>query len=564
MMYHSAITAPEVARLEDYVRAVQRHKWVVIALTLSGLVGPLLYLSSRTVVYTATATVVLRPTPVDSVDGRLVSPNPQTEREVLASDKIADLVISELGLTAPSDRLLRNLQVEFLPSSDVLHVSYSSISAEGAAVAANAFAQTYVDHRETAAITYYESTISAADAQVAGHLEELGTIHTQIENLRGNRREVLDSLEPGDARDQVVTEIDTQLNTLQGQAAAVNASIREVEGAAASANSDLATRSTAAEVLRTATAPTDGDGADAHLIVVGGVVLGSLLAFITAFLLDRLDTKARDPEDVALALSTSIMGAIPTLGRYTRADGPIMLSTGGSARVAAAREAFRRLRSSIQFLNSSHDVSSIIVTSSSPAEGKSLTSANLAIALAQNGSRCVLVSADLRQPRLEQLFGMESSRPGLSEYLAAEAELNAEKVSGIDNLWLIRAGTPPSDPGELLSSDRFEQMIKELEHENVAYVVVDTPPVLCTADAVSAARHVDGVVVVVDTERTDTSDLLRVRAELECSGSKLVGAVLNRQRFDGGGMFRRTNSTPYRVRVRHWRSVTGRLAGRSV
>jgi capsular exopolysaccharide synthesis family protein len=146
----------------------------------------------------------------------------------------------------------------------------------------------------------------------------------------------------------------------------------------------------------------------------------------------------------------------------------------------------------------------------------------------------VLVSADLRRPTLEQMFGMEASRPGLSDYLAQAAELNAEKVPGIDNLWLIRSGTAAENPGELLNSDRFEQMVKELERENVEYIVIDTPPILNTADAVSAARYVDGVIVVVDTERTDTADLLQVRADLERSGSKLLGAVMNRQRSDRG------------------------------
>jgi capsular exopolysaccharide synthesis family protein len=192
-------------------------------------------------------------------------------------------------------------------------------------------------------------------------------------------------------------------------------------------------------------------------------------------------------------------------------------------------------------------VSSIIVTSANPAEGKSLTSSNLAIALAQNGSRCVLVSADLRRPTLEKLFGMEGPRPGLSEYLAHAAELNAEKVPGIDNLWLIRSGAPPNNPGELLNSDRFEQMVKELEREDVEYIVIDTPPVLSTADALSAARYVDGVIVVVDTERTETSDLLQVRADLERTGSKLLGAVMNRQKYERGKLLQRDRYAYTRV-----------------
>jgi Mrp family chromosome partitioning ATPase len=93
-------------------------------------------------------------------------------------------------------------------------------------------------------------------------------------------------------------------------------------------------------------------------------------------------------------------------------------------------------------------------------------------------------------------------------------------------------------------------MVKELERENVEYIVVDTPPVLSTADALSAARYVDGVIVVVDAERTNTSDLLQVRADLERSGSKLLGAVINRRKFEGGGLFRRDKYAYYKAETK--------------
>ncbi len=550
MMYQSATSAPEAARLEDYLRAVQRHKWVVLALTIFGLAAALLFNSTRTPTYTATTTVLLQPTPVGSIDGnRLVSPNLETEREILASNATANQVIADMNLTSTPGALLQNLDVDFRPDSNVLNVSYTSFDAAAAATAANAFATNYVDNREGAAAGHYETVISNAETQATGKLEEAGGLATQINDLRGQRTQIVVDTDPGDERNTLVNAVDAQINTLNTQLNALNNEIRNLNNEAAAARTTLATRSAAAEVLRNATPPGNPDGVPQSLVLVGGLFLGALLGLVTSFLLERLDTTARESEDVALALGTTVMGAIPTLGLGHRA-GPsslIMLSSGGSARVTAAREAFRRLRSSVQFLNSSSGVSSLIVTSSAPAEGKSLTSANLAIALAQNGSRCVLVSADLRRPSLEKLFGMEGPRPGLSEYLAAAAELNAEKVPGIDNLWLIRSGTPPNNPGELLNSDRFEQMVKELEREDVEYVVIDTPPVLSTADAVSAARYVDGVIVVVDIERTETSDLLQVRADLERSGSKLLGAVMNRQRFERGGLFRRDKYAYYRA-----------------
>lgn len=552
MMYQSATSAPEAARLEDYLRAVSRHKWVVIALTLLGVALALLFASTRTPTYTATSVIVLRPTPVGSVDNRLVTPNLETEREILASNATAEAVRTQLGLAASAEDLLSNLEIEFRPDSDVMQVSYTSVDRQAAATAANSFAENYVTQREAAAVGYYQARIASADASTQALIEDLGETQTVIDELQQRRTQLFTDLDAGDARNQEVAIVDSDLNTFRSEAGSIATEIRNLETDKRAAQRDVDTRAPAAEVLRNATPPLTPDGIGRNLLLAGGLMVGLLLGIVTAFLLERLDTTARDSEDVALALGTTVMGAVPTLGIGHRA-GPsslIMLSTGGSARIASAREAFRRLRSSVQFLNSSSGVSSIIVTSSSPAEGKSLTSANLAIALAQNGSRCVLVSADLRRPTLEKLFGMEGPRPGLSEYLAAAAELNAEKVPGIDNLWLIRSGTPPSNPGELLNSDRFEQMVKELEREDVEYVVVDTPPVLSTADAVSAARYVDGVIVVVDTERTETADLLQVRADLERSGSRLLGAVMNRQKFDRGGLLRRDKYAYYRADAR--------------
>ncbi len=540
MMYQTGTSGPEAARLEDYLRAVQRHKWVVMALTALGLAAALLYTTARTDTYTSTATVLLRPTP--GAANTQVLPNLEKEREVLASTRTAEAVQAQLVTAATPTELLKKLDVEFRPDSDVMQVSFTSTDQAAAAVTAQAFADIYVTQRENSATAFYQTTITTSTEQKDAATKAQGELSTQIDNLQNERAKA-----NGNA--QAIATIDTQLNDLRSQLSTLGTTARNLDNVIGDAQRTLATRSPAAEVLRQAS-PADGpDGLPSLLLLLGGLLGGLLAGVVTAFLLERLDTTARDSEDVALALGATVMGNVPTLGMGNRGGtgSLIMLTTGGSARIGAAREAFRRLRSSTQFLNSSSGVSSIIVTSANPAEGKSLTSSNLAIALAQNGSRCVLVSADLRRPTLEKLFGMEGPRPGLSEYLAHAAELNAEKVPGIDNLWLIRSGAPPNNPGELLNSDRFEQMVKELEREDVEYIVIDTPPVLSTADALSAARYVDGVIVVVDTERTETSDLLQVRADLERTGAKLLGAVMNRQKYERGKLLQRDRYAYTRV-----------------
>ncbi len=524
-MYQPNAPMAEAATLEDYLRAIQLRKWLVLALALLGLIGAYLFATSRTATYTADATVLLRNSPFGArVEGQDAAPNLETEREVMLSDRTSDAVIQALGIQATGGQLRRNLEVEFRPDSDVLTVGYTSNDPQAAATTANAFAEQYTLNREGDAQTFLNDNVESLQADITALQASLDAAQGELNELRTQRsqQQLTNASTAG---------IDAALSAASTDVSNLTTQLRNTETELRSTLQKIESRPAAAEVLRPATTPETPDGLGLGPILVGGLMLGLIMGVVGAFLLERLDTTARDEDDVALALGTSVIGSIPTLGIGHRGGSGslIMLSSGGSNRFAAAREAFRRLRSSVQFLNTSSGVSSIIVTSSTPAEGKSLTAANLSIALAQNGSRVVLVSADLRRPTLERMFGMEANRPGLSDYLAHAAELNAEKVPGIDNLWLIRSGTAPENPGELLNSDRFEQMVKELEREDVEYIVVDTPPVINTADAVSAARYVDGVIVVVDTERTATADLLQVRADLERSGSKLLGAVMNRQ-----------------------------------
>ncbi|MEM7274402.1 MAG: CpsD/CapB family tyrosine-protein kinase [Actinomycetota bacterium] len=553
MMYQTETgRTADVARLEDYLQAFSQRKWLVGAFCLFGLIMAFLYAEATTATYTATAEVQVRPTPVGSTNNNLLAPQLEEESRVVGSDR----VVSEVAQTQPTVDL-ENLDVKFTPNSNILVISYTGATPAEASAIAGQFAAVYAAQRTAEAVDFYQG-------RIAGFQTALDQVDARASELQDERRGIIQRrtailAEPAsEGRAAQLEQIATELSAADVEIGSVR---REATEGRADIRSDETRITTLqqvppAEVLASAAVPEQADGIPRSLLLLGGLLVGLILGLISAFFLERLDTTARDEDDVALALGTSVMGAIPTLGLRNRGGSGslIMFSSGGSARIASAREAFRRLRSSLLFLNSSNGVSSVIVTSSAPGEGKSLTASNLSIALAQNGSRVVLVSADLRRPSLERLFGMEANRPGLAEYLSQTAELNAEKVPGIENLWLIRSGRPPANPGELLSSGRFELMIKELERENVEYIVVDTPPVLSTADALSAARYVDGVIVVVDAERTNTSDLLQVRADLERSGSKLLGAVINRRKFEGGGLFRRD-------KYAYYRAETERIAG---
>ena len=531
----------DVARLEDYLRAVQLRKWLVLTVTIVGLVLSYLYVVSRTDSYTATATVLIRSTPVGArVPGQNEPPNLEREREVIQSDTVAMAVGAGLEPPATAEKVLVGLTVDFRPESDVLQVHHTSNDVAYSAAVANAFVTEYADQREGEAVRYYESlqesTILDRDALTAA-IEE---VYAEREDLREERDIIADG-------DGSLTDIDAAIGAASASASSLSSQLRSTEVELRDLIKQDNARQRAAEVLKPALLPESPDGIGATYLLAFGLLLGLMGGMVTAFVLERLDTTAREDEDVSLALETSVLGSIPMLGLGARSGtgGLVMLSSGGSARVHAAREAFRRLRSSLQFLHLASGISTILVTSSTPGEGKSLICANLSTALAQNGDNVVLVNADMRRPTLERLLGVKGSGSGLSEYLSRTAELAPEPVAGIPNLAFVRSGSQPANPGELLNSTRFDQMLLTLKDAGYTYVIIDTPPVLSTADAVSAARSVDGVLVLVDTERTDTSDLLRVRGDLARSGSKIIGAVMNRTKFKRRGFFRRRDHYAY-------------------
>lgn len=546
MMFSPDSTGTDSARLEDYLRAIRLRKWVVIGVGLAGFVLASIFIGSRTTTYTATATVVLGPTPVGSTNTNLVNPNLEKEREVILSNPVAEDVVQNLDLEDEPRALLRNTEVAFRPDSDVLSIDYTNTNAEVASDYANGFAESYVSAREGAAVRYYDERIALNITEINALNEDQLEVASEIEQLTRDRTQLFVEFVDVELRTGPLDVIDDQLVVKRAERGALLAEIRTHEAALRKEQSTVASRSPAAALLRTADVPSAPNGLNATAVKIAGLIFGLIGGVIAAFLLDRLDTTARDDLDVAQALGTNVMGSVPVLGFRNRsgAQALVMMSSGGSPRLSAAREAFRRLRTSLLFLGSTEDVVSVIVTSASPSEGKSTVSANMALSLAQLGKRVGLISADMRRPTQEERFGLPESEFGLSEYLGAGAELQVVEVEGVENLWVLPAGAAPANPGELLGSPRFEELLIELRSE-LDFVIVDTPPILSTADAIAAIPAVDAVIIVVDSSRTETSELLQVRADLERSGANLIGAVLNKRKQRSGSIFRRDRYAYY-------------------
>ncbi|GAB7387955.1 CpsD/CapB family tyrosine-protein kinase [Bacillaceae bacterium] len=199
-------------------------------------------------------------------------------------------------------------------------------------------------------------------------------------------------------------------------------------------------------------------------------------------------------------------------------------------------EAYRTLRTNIQFAGVDREVKSILVTSSAPSEGKSTTIANLAVVLAQAEKRVVLIDADLRKPMIHHFFHCPSM-PGLSHLLTGQRKLDEVKIpSFVKGLELIPSGPIPPNPAELLGSQRMRQLLQELSAE-YDHVLVDAPPVLAVTDAQLLASQVDGVLLVVHAGKTDKEAAVKAKELLVNVQAKILGVVLNGRKIKGEGYY---------------------------
>ncbi len=193
-------------------------------------------------------------------------------------------------------------------------------------------------------------------------------------------------------------------------------------------------------------------------------------------------------------------------------------------------EAFRHLRTSVLLSSAGHAPKVLVVTSCVPAEGKTTTTLNLAVSLAQTGARVLIIDADMRRPRIHSAFGIENVR-GLCNILANEtsetetlALLQHEQESGVH---LLPAGPIPPNPAELIGSEQMRKLLTELS-SMFDHIVIDSPPIASFTDGVLLSAMSDGVLLVISASESSRKIILRSQQALIDVGAKILGVVLNR------------------------------------
>ncbi|MBX6772396.1 MAG: CpsD/CapB family tyrosine-protein kinase [Chloroflexi bacterium] len=212
-------------------------------------------------------------------------------------------------------------------------------------------------------------------------------------------------------------------------------------------------------------------------------------------------------------------------------DGSVQLETVVHPR-SPVSEAYRTLRTNIQFYSLDRPVQTLLVTSASPEDGKSTTVANLAVTFAETGREVLAVDCDLRRPSLHRLFGV-SNESGLTVLIREGKALDEVVVpTSVPHLRLLPSGPLPPNPAELLGSQRMERIIESLRGA-AEVVLFDSPPTIAATDAAVLAAKVDGVLLVVSVGRTKRDHVVRAKQLLAMVNAKVLGVVLNNVKFDG-------------------------------
>lgn len=192
-------------------------------------------------------------------------------------------------------------------------------------------------------------------------------------------------------------------------------------------------------------------------------------------------------------------------------------------------EQYRTIRTNIEFSAVDKQIRTIVVTSPSPSEGKSMTSANLAVVFSQQGKRVLLIDSDLRKPTVHYTFN-ETNTFGLTNVLSSQIELKkAIKSTNEANLDILTSGPIPPNPAELLSSNGMKNILKETQTE-YDLVIFDTPPVLAVTDAQVLANQCDGTILVISSGKTETDPAVKAKELLETAQAKVLGVVLNNKK----------------------------------
>lgn len=487
--------------LRTYLMVLRRRKWWVIAFALLGLGVSLAIALTQPKQYSAVAQLLVQPTggnlALGSAQTQVTPTQVQTEMQLVTSAQVEQAVRTKLGNAPP-------VSAAEVAQTNVIALTATSSTPARASTVANAYAEAFVAYntRVTA------ENLTAAERQLR---QQIVAISKEIKKLPSGTKSA------------------SQVTALANQEAVLKEQVAQLQVNGAVASGGL-------EFVTPAQPPTSPSAPKPTQDGLFGLAAGLVLGLGAVFLRDSLDDALTTSESVERTGGAPVLAMVPMVSSWKRREKPMVISATDPSSQAA--EAYRSLRTSLQFVRQARKLRTLLVTSPAAAEGKTSTLANLGAVFAQAGERVVLVSCDLRRPRLGKFFEFDE-QSGLTSVLLGDQTLEQalRPVPGYDSLWTLGSGAIPPNPAELLSKGLTRDIFATLE-ENFDLVLIDSPPVLPVTDAMILCRYADAALLVVAAGQTRRNELQRTAEKFIHSNAPIVGLVLNevtRQNGYGSG-----------------------------
>lgn len=493
--------------LRRQLRIVQTWWPLLVGSVLLAAAGAFVVSSLQPRVYQAEATLIVG----QSLSGTspdytalLVSQRLSTTYATVATTRpLLENVIKQLGLQETPEDLAKRVSAEAPLDSTLLTVQAQDGDPARAAALANALASQLIAA---------SPAVQGREAELQASVEAgLKATQSQIDSIQASIDKLTALASPSPAQS-------ASLETLQARLVSLRSTYATMLGFSSSSSSNLLS------VVQPAAAPNDPISPRPLLNTMLAAIVGLLVAAGIVLVANAMNDTVRDPDDIADAVD------LPTLGTIVR-DGFARSGSHGLTALTQPRspttEAYRSLRTNLEFASLEKPLRTLLVTSSGPEDGKTDTAANLAIVFAQAGWRVMLIDADLRKPSVHSLFGVPNQR-GLTTLLADD-ELRLEGLirrTDQDRLRIMTSGPVPANPAEIVGSPRMRAIVGALAEQH-DLVIVDSPPLQMVADPAILSSYLDATLLVVGLGRSRRGAVRRGVEALNRAHARVLGVVLN-------------------------------------
>lgn len=503
--------------LKEYILPLRRWWWLILAATLVAVVSAAIATQFQLPTYRTQTTIMIGrgindPNP-SSNDLWMTQQLATTYSDMIQRQPVRQATMDALGMT-----WLPAYTVRVVPNTQLMEIAVVDTSPERVQAVATELVNQLIRVSPTGMSSQEQQRQEFINRQLGDLEVGIDSTKAEIEKKQEELTNMFSARQIADAQTQIAG-LQSKLTSLQSNYAALLSNTQQ-----GSINT--------ISVVEVAALPTTPVNANALYTILLAAAIGFGLAAGAAYLLEYLDDTLKNHDEVQKALGLTTMGAIPDMELAEGQNGLVM--DGGQSQAA---EAYRILRTNMQFASVDTPLRKIMVTSPAPSEGKTLTAANLAAALANAGNRVVIVDADLHKPRQHRMFKLVNNvgltTALLDEHPNLDLLLQATDIPG---LRVLTSGPMPPNPAELLGSSRMRALLDQLLTQ-ADVVILDSPPITAVSDPIILSTQSDGVLLVLDTKKTRREVARRALEGLRQVNAHVIGALLNRMPTRGSGYY---------------------------